>query len=65
MLRAPWHSPVAVADDDDYGYAPKKQKVQVEKPTNPGTLPRALPTQAAALPASAVCRRLFAQVGAL
>jgi len=31
---------VAVAEDDDYGYgAPKKQKVQIEKPSNPGTPP--------------------------
>ena len=37
-MRARWHVPVAVAEDDDYGYgAPKKQKVQIEKPTNPGT----------------------------
>ena len=28
---------MAVAEDDDYGYgAAKKQKVQIEKPSNPG-----------------------------
>ena len=50
---------MAVADDDDYGYgAPKKQKVQIEKPSNPGT-PHPAPNPSRPTPARSSTRSAF------